>query len=444
VPEQSTPGWGIPVAAATGIALVVLATLGLHLALLVVAVILQALFLVYFARHLAFVVSANRSAPPDLSSPPAVDTSFVPRVSVLVACKNEATVIGRLVESLLALDYPGDKLQLVVCDDASTDGTGDLLDDLAHRNPRLEAVHRPPGGITGKSAALNEALPRLTGEVIVIFDADHCPRPDVIRRLASHFRDPHVGAVQGRCQISNADDSLLARLVAIDYLAGYLVNEYGRQSLFQLPAYGGANCAVRASSLRALGGWNPRSVTEDTDLTMRILLRGERVRFDVHAVDEEEGVVTFRRFWKQRYRWARGHQQVWRDYRRAVWHAPSLSLAQKIETTMFLLVFHVPVGSAVGLVLAGLWILGLQVPGGLPVSVFWTLLFLGPLLELGSGLLLARASRRDAVVLAFFVPLFVTSAALCTKAWFDGLVGRDYGWVKTARAAEPTTAPVSR
>jgi hypothetical protein len=53
----------------------------------------------------------------------------------------------------------------------------------------------------------------------------------------------------------------------------YLVNEYGRQSLFQLPAYGGANCAVRTSSLRAVGGWNPRSVTEDTDLTLRLLRR---------------------------------------------------------------------------------------------------------------------------------------------------------------------------
>jgi len=432
-------------AVAAGVALAVLGSMGPQLALLLVALGLQALFLAYFARHLAFAVSANRSAPPDLSSPPAIDTSFTPPVSVLVACKNEATVIGRLVESLLALDYPEDRLQLVICDDASTDGTGELLDDLARRDPRVEAVHRSPGGMTGKSAALNEALPRLRGEIVVIFDADHRPRPDVVRRLASHFRDPRVGAVQGRCQIGNAADSLLARLVAIDYLAGYLVNEYGRQSLYQLPAYGGANCAVRASSLRAVGGWNPQSVTEDTDLTMRLLLRGERVRFDVHAVDEEEGVVTFGRFWKQRYRWARGHQQVWRDYRRAVWRTPSLSVVQKVETTMFLLVFHVPVASAIGLALGGLWMAGIVAPGGpLPVSVFWTLLFLGPLLELGSGLLLARASRRDALVLVFFVPLFVTSAALCTKAWFDGLIGREYGWVKTARAAEPTTPTAVR
>ena len=108
----------------------------------------------------------------------------------------------------------------------------------------------------------------------------------------------------------------LARSIAIDYFSGYLVNEYGRQALFELPAYGGANCAVRASTLRRLGGWNTESVTEDTDLTLRVVMLGDRVRYDITAVDTEEGATTLGRFITQRYRWARGHQQVWRDYRR--------------------------------------------------------------------------------------------------------------------------------
>ena len=78
------------------------------------------------------------------------------------------------------------------------------------------------------------------------------------------------------------------------------------------------------------------------------MLSGKRVRFDVTAIDTEESVSTFRRFWRQRYRWARGHQQAWREYRSSVWHAPNLSISQKIETTMFLLVYHVPVACAFG------------------------------------------------------------------------------------------------
>jgi cellulose synthase/poly-beta-1,6-N-acetylglucosamine synthase-like glycosyltransferase len=258
-----------------------------------------------------------------------------------------------------------------------------------------------------------------------------------VKRLVRHFEDPAVGAAQGRCEISNARDSALTHIIALDYLAGYLVNEYGRQCLFALPAYGGANCAVRADMLRSLGGWNEESVTEDTDLTLRLTLSKARVRYDVTAVDDEEGVVTFRRFWRQRHRWARGHQKVWRDYRRAVWSSKHLSVAEKIETTMFLLVFHLPVISAVGLVILGLWFGGVVTPGDpLHASLLWTLLFLGPLLELGAGLLVARAARRDALALILFLPVFFVSIAICTTAWLEGIVGRPYAWVKTRRAAD--------
>jgi cellulose synthase/poly-beta-1,6-N-acetylglucosamine synthase-like glycosyltransferase len=276
----------------------------------------------------------------------------------------------------------------------------------------------------------------------VVFDADHRPHSDVVRKLVRHFRDPSVGAVQGRCVIRNADDSLLSRAIWVDYLGGYLVNEYGRQSLFQLPAYGGANCAVRGSSLHAVGGWNERSVTEDTDLTMRIVLRGERVRYDVQAVDEEEGVVTLDRFWRQRYRWARGHQQVWRDYRRAVWSSPLLPKITKVELTLFLFVFHLPIASGLGLLIFCLWITGLAHPwNDTHTFVFWTLLFLGPLLELGGGLMIAGAPKRSARALVYFLPVFFVAIALCTKAWLDALRDRPYIWMKTERRMLPVSSP---
>jgi cellulose synthase/poly-beta-1,6-N-acetylglucosamine synthase-like glycosyltransferase len=429
------PWWPV---AALGVALVVVPLAGVARVVDGTAIVLEVLFVAFFLRHFAFAVAAQRSGPTDIDAPQVVDPAYRPTVSVLVACKDERSVVDGLVESMLGLDYPPDLVELVVIDDCSTDGTGERLDELARGEPRLRCLHRTPGGATGKSAALNDAVDLTTGEILVIFDADHQPRADVLRRLVAHFAEPTVGAVQGRCEIRNPDDSPLSRLIAIDYMAGYLVNEYGRQALFQLPAYGGANCAVRASSLRAVGGWNPSSVTEDTDLTLRLLLRGERVRFDVNAVDREEGVVTLTRFWRQRYRWARGHQQAWRDYRRRVWATPHLSRVEKVETTMFLFVFHLPVASAIGLALVLAWSMGLARPSDpLNLVVFWTLLFLGPLLELGGGLLVAGASRRDALAVAYFLPLFLVSMALCTKAWADALAGRRYGWVKTARAADP-------
>lgn len=421
--------------ALTGGAAVVGAVFGLQILVDVIGGSVQIVFIAFFARHLAFAISAMSTAPADLVAPD-VDTGFRPTVSLLVACKNEAEVVEELVASLLALDYPAEKLQLVIVDDASTDGTGEILDELAAREPRIECLRRAEVGVPGKAAALNDAFRLATGEITFVFDADHRPRPDSLRRMVRHFEDPGVGAVQGRCLIRNERDAPVARLVAIDYLAGYLVNEYGRQSVFQMPAYGGANCGVRTELIRQVGGWNLYSVTEDTDLTMRIFLLGARLRFDATAVDEEEAVATLRSFWRQRYRWARGHQQVWRDYRRAIWRAPFLSLAEKVESTMFLLVFHVPVMSAAGLGVLAVWVTGLAHPiDPFAVGMLWTLLFLGPLAELGGGLLISRAPRRSVVVLPLFLPLFFLAIALCTKAWLDGILGRRYTWVKTGRAA---------
>jgi len=428
--------WTLAILAGGGI--VCVAVLGVNLATGLLGAALELVFLVYFARHFAFVSSALRSAGVDVSGP-AVGVTDHPPVTVLVACKDEASVVEGLVSSLLGLDYPRARIQVIVVDDGSTDGTAELLDGYAQR---LLVLHRSGPG--GKSAALNAGLVRATGEIIVVFDADHQPNPDVITRVVRHFADPLVGCVQGRCEINNPDDSLISRVVAIDYRSGYLVNEYGRQALFSLPAYGGANCAVRSALLRQLGGWNERSVTEDTDLTMRVILSGYRVRFDVTAVDREEAVVTMRRYWRQRHRWARGHQQVWRDYRSAVLSSPRLSAGEKAETCLFLFGFHVPVLSGAGLAVLGLWVFGLARPFALvnPYAL-WTLLFLGPLLELGGGLLIARAPRHEALSLVWFVPMFFVSVAVATTAWFGGVFGRSYTWVKTQRRLDDTRVAVA-
>jgi cellulose synthase/poly-beta-1,6-N-acetylglucosamine synthase-like glycosyltransferase len=281
---------------------------------------------------------------------------------------------------------------------------------------------------------LNAALEIARGEVIVVFDADHKPRADVLRRLVRHFADPNVGAVQGRCIVRNSGESQLARTIAVDYYSGYLVNEYGRQSLFDLPAYGGSNCAVRASWLAAFGGWNEDTVTEDTDLTLRLVLVGQFVRYDVTAIDTEESVPTFRRFWRQRYRWARGHQQAWREFRLAALRTRRLSVGRKLETIMFLLVYHVPVLCALGLFMVALRAAGILDWGaGLDLTPVATLLFLGPLLELASGLIVSRAPRSAAWGVLLFLPTFVVFTVVCTKSWFDGIFGRPYTWVKTPR-----------
>lgn len=436
-PTASTPGrapWVL--SSLVGFALLAVVLTSFNSIVNDMGFVLEAVFLLYFARHLAFAIAALRTAPTDLSAP-VLPQLQLPRVSVLVACKNEESVVDGLVDHLLALDYPSDLVEMVLIDDGSSDDTGILLDRRCAQDSRLRCLHRAIGSRGGKSSALNAGFLLTTGEIVVVFDSDHEPHSDVLIRLTRHFADPRVDAVQGRCRIRNAGDSMIAELVAIDYLAGYLVNQYGRQALYELPAYGGANCAVRASSLRSLGGWNPATVTEDTDLTMRLMLNGSQIRYDSTSIDEEEAVLTLSRYWHQRYRWARGHQQVWRDYRMAMWRSSHLSFAQKIETTMFLLAFHVPVVSLFGFGVLGLWLTGVAHPqSSVDMSILWTLLFLGPMLELGAGLLIAKVDRKMVWQIPLALPLMMVGMFVCGKAWIDGVLGRPYSWVKTMRAAD--------
>ncbi|MEO7981647.1 MAG: glycosyltransferase [Sporichthyaceae bacterium] len=412
------------------------ALVGVDVAIIAASVVVNLAFLAFFLRHVAFASASVRWAPKDLYAENEVDLGYRPNVSILVACHNEALVAESLVRGLSALHYSRARLEVILVDDASTDGTGDLLERLTAGQRHMRVLHRLPGSGGGKSGALNEAAEVARGEIIVIFDADHIPRRNVVDRLVRHFQDTRVSAVQGRCVVRNSVQSKLARSIAIDYFSGYLVNEYGRQALFELPAYGGANCAVRASTLRELGGWNADSVTEDTDLTLRVLLHGYRVRYDITAVDTEEGATTLKRFVGQRYRWARGHQQVWRDYRRAVLTSPGLSLAERVETMMFLLVYHVPVLCTITLLMTGLRVAGV----GPHVSLFEllplaALLFAGPFCELAVGLIVGRAPRRSAWSIAWMTPIFFVFMLVCTRAWVDGLLGRSYSWVKTARSS---------
>jgi cellulose synthase/poly-beta-1,6-N-acetylglucosamine synthase-like glycosyltransferase len=419
-----------------GGAAVVIAVVGVDIAIIAASVAVNLAFLAFFLRHVAFASAAVRWAPKDLYGEAEVDLEYRPNVSLLVACHNEVLVAESLVRGLKALHYPRARLEIILVDDGSADGTGELLERLTAGERHMRVLRRTPGAGGGKSGALNDAADVARGEIIVIFDADHIPRRNVVERLVRHFQDPRVSAVQGRCIVRNSIQSRLARSIAIDYFSGYLVNEYGRQALFELPAYGGANCAVRASTLRRLGGWNTDSVTEDTDLTLRVLMLGDRVRYDITAVDTEEGATTLGRFIKQRYRWARGHQQVWRDYRRFVLRTPHLRPLERLETVMFLLVYHVPVLCTLTMLMTALRVAGV----GPDVTLFEllplaALLFAGPFCELAVGLLVGRAPRRSAWSIAWMTPIFFVFMLVCTKAWIDGLLGRRYSWVKTARSS---------
>ncbi len=127
-----------------------------------------------------------------------------PRVVIVVAAYNEATVIERRVENLLALDYPADKLCIVVSSDASSDGTNELVEAIAAREPRVSLLVNPRGG---KIQAQDRAVRELAGdaEVLAFSDANCTWAPDALRLLVRPLADPQVSYVCGQLKILDAD-----------------------------------------------------------------------------------------------------------------------------------------------------------------------------------------------------------------------------------------------
>lgn len=127
-----------------------------------------------------------------------------PDVTVIVAAHDEESVIERRVENLLALDYPADRLEVIVASDGSADGTDRAVEAAAARDARVRLARRPRAG---KTAAQDAVVAEATSEVVAFSDANTLWAPDALRKLVRSFADPEVGYVCGRLELERPDGS---------------------------------------------------------------------------------------------------------------------------------------------------------------------------------------------------------------------------------------------
>ena len=272
----------------------------------VVAVAVVVLMAAYALRHLAFALHRLFSRPgmnyTDLAG------FYLPSISILIPMHNEESVARDILEALLEAEYPHDpgRFEIIPINDHSTDATGAILDDYARRYRSIKPIHRS-GGMRGKPAALQDGTEAARGEILIIFDADYIPGKSLLQFLAAPFADPEVGAVMGRVVPQNSGSSLLTRLLDLERAGGYQTDQQARYSLGLIAQYGGTAGGVRRAALDAVGGWNRHSLTEDTDLTLRLALGGWKIAYVNRAECYEETPETWEGRRKQIERWAIGH-----------------------------------------------------------------------------------------------------------------------------------------
>lgn len=236
-----------------------------------------------------------------------------PTISILIPAKNEASVIGKLLESLCHLDYPEDQYEIWAIDDSSTDGTAAVIEHLAQTYQQVRLFRRSPGAGGGKSGALNQVLPLTKGDIVAVFDADARVTPELLRRVVPAFHRPEVGAIQLRKAIANANVNFWTRGQA----AEMVFDAYFQQLRAATDGIGelrGNGQFIRRSALERCGGFNEATITDDLDITFRLHLDGWDIECLMYTTVAEEGVTNFTSLWHQRNRWAEGGYQRYLDY----------------------------------------------------------------------------------------------------------------------------------
>ena len=280
-----------------------LANRGAQLLVLVVTWALIPLGLLSLLRSLLVVALARRHV--RLSAARITGPEWLPPVTVLVPAYNEAVGIERAVRALVAADYP--QVEVVVIDDGSTDGTGDIVAGLGL--PQVRLVRQANGG---KAAALATGVQHASHDILVMLDGDTVFEPDTIRNLVQPLRDPTVGAVSGNTKVGNRR-GLLGRWQHLEYVSGFNLDRRLLDLLGCITTVPGACGAFRRQAVEAAGGLSTETLAEDTDITMAVLRAGYRVVHEERARAWTEAPSTVTDLWRQRWRWGYGTLQcIWK------------------------------------------------------------------------------------------------------------------------------------
>lgn len=241
-----------------------------------------------------------------------------PMVSILVPAHNEAKVIGKTVESLLLLNYPKDKMELIVINDNSSDNSKDILEGIKNKynnyNFTIINTDNLTGG-KGKSNALNIGYTISKGEFIAVYDADNTPDRNALRYLIQTIvLDDELGAVIGKFRTRNKNKNLLTKFINIETLSFQWMSQAGRWELFNLCTIPGTNFILRKSIIEEIGGWDSKAIAEDTEISFRIYKLGYKIKLVPQSITWEQEPETVKVWIKQRTRWAKGNIYVLMKY----------------------------------------------------------------------------------------------------------------------------------
>jgi biofilm PGA synthesis N-glycosyltransferase PgaC len=208
---------------------------------------------------------------------PVMRGTATPHVSAVMVVRNEEAAVAAKLRNLLALDYPPERLEVVVVSDGSSDGTGALLTVFAANDPRVRTLLKTES--RGKAAGLNDAIGMAHGEVLLFTDVRQPIEPQALRLLIENFADPEVGAASGELMLGDPASGETGKGMGLYWRMEKKIRELESASGSVAGATGAIYCARR----NLLDPLPEGTILDDVLLPMQVVRRGSRVIFDPRA-----------------------------------------------------------------------------------------------------------------------------------------------------------------
>jgi len=380
-----------------------------------------------------------------VSDEEALSITDLPRYTVLVAAYREAEVIAQTIRAIDALDYPRNRLEVLLLleeDDAATIAAAEAAPPPAY----IRIIRVPRAHPLTKPKACNYGLAFAHGDFVTIYDAEDRPEPLQLRRAVAAFRRLHwsVACLQAKLSYHNPQQNLITQLFTAEYLAWFSVLLPALADRGGPVPLGGTSMHVNRGVLEAVGGWDPYNVTEDADLGVRLQRMGYRTAV-LDSATFEEANSDFVNWVKQRSRWYKGYIQTWLVHMRH-----PRQLRRQLGTEGFV-AFNLTVGATplIAFLNPVFWVLTILWFGTkasfvqpiFPPSVYYPGLFclvFGNFMVLYLNIIVVRATDRPELLAAVLLsPLYwVMMSIAATKAFIQLLVA-PYFWEKTTHGLEP-------
>lgn len=233
----------------------------------------------------------------------------LPYVTIIIPAHNEENSIENTIKSISSLDYFEDgkpHFEIIVCNDGSTDSTGEILNNLKEEYNLTIITRLPPKSGKGKGFVLNDALAISNGEIIGIFDADTRINKDFLKIIIHYLNHEKVVGVQSRVKMYNKDENFLTRMQHVEFSA-FQTTLRAKDVLNYAGFLGGNGQFVKKEAIIKSGKWDGFAVTEDLNLSVKLLLNGYGIRYCGEVAVYQEAVSEWGAFFRQRIRWATGN-----------------------------------------------------------------------------------------------------------------------------------------